>query len=858
MTASEPNPSIPDYLLAGPEGDLPAPPVQPREAELPFGQLSWPNFERLCYRLAQRISTVEHVQIYGTPGQDQDGIDVFARLGDDYHVFQCRRTKTMPPNQIKAAVDDFVKSDWSKSANTFVLCTTDSLRSTQRAAEVERQAARLGANGQAFVLWDLEHLSDELRDKGELVDEFFGPVWRERFCISAPKAFQARLSNIRHPTATFSFREPLLGEISAVLAGEAQSRRRVALHGIGGAGKTQVAAAWAVNHAADFEVAWWIAASEDGNIDEGLRELGEELGVVQAGMEHAAAIRVVTDYLASVGRWLIVLDDLDGPHKGIDTIPTSESGALLVTSRHHGGWRAAGMTPVAVPVWTADEASMFLQERTDSDDAATARAIAEALGGLPLAVAQASSYIDEAAISLHDYLVRLREAAPELLKRGRAAETEETVRTTWLLAVETVEKRPDAMAMLAAAAFMAPVPIPNALLASLPDLAGKSPEELVDARTALFRVSLAEPSEDGLVVHPLVQMVTRERLAESGAAGSWSSAVHAVEAVLEDRADDPETWVMARRVVPHVHAVAEQGDASSSIDDAIYLLVVVARAAAFYTFTGNFREGLRLYERAVSISSVIAHGGKTIDHAHLLNDFGIALYRAYEDDQAALVLEEALEIKRRLLGDDSPELASTWMNLGNIASRRNDLAEARGHYQQALQAATTGGDQRVRAMALMLLGIIELKAGAPSEAVARHKEALRIVEQLTPVPDAEIARIRGNLGNALLDLGEAGAALAEQEAALAIKERIYPAPHWELADTIGNLGNAQRLSGDTASAISSYERQLSMEEALYGAAHPALDTCLTNLSDALNEAGDPKRAAAIRSRRSDSGIGPSA
>jgi tetratricopeptide (TPR) repeat protein len=138
------------------------------------------------------------------------------------------------------------------------------------------------------------------------------------------------------------------------------------------------------------------------------------------------------------------------------------------------------------------------------------------------------------------------------------------------------------------------------------------------------------------------------------------------------------------------------------------------------------------------------------------------------------------------------------------------------YYEQSLRAATTAGDERVRAMALMLLGIIELKAGDPSEAVARHREALGIVEQLTPVPDGEVARIRGNLGNALVDLGEARDALAEQEAALAIKERIYPAPHWELAETIGNLGNAQRLSGDTAGAISSYERELSMERPCMG------------------------------------------
>ena len=154
-------------------------------------------------------------------------------------------------------------------------------------------------------------------------------------------------------------------------------------------------------------------------------------------------------------------------------------------------------------------------------------------------------------------------------------------------------------------------------------------------------------------------------------------------------------------------------------------------------------------------------------------------------------------------------------------------------------------------MALMQIGIIDLKEGNPGDAAARHREALEIIDRQTPLAEAaEIARIRSNLGNALLDLGDAGAALAEQQAALTIKERIYPTPHWELADTIGNMGNAQRLRGDTQSAITSYERQLGMEEALYGSGHPALDACLTNLADTLDEVGDSERAAAVHARMS--------
>ena len=98
---------------------------------------------------------------------------------------------------------------------------------------------------------------------------------------------EAPIPNIPSPTATFSYREALVAELSSLLANEATPRRRIALHGMGGAGKTQLAASWASARVADFDIAWWISASNDGNFDYGVRELGEHLGVGASAMDSA-------------------------------------------------------------------------------------------------------------------------------------------------------------------------------------------------------------------------------------------------------------------------------------------------------------------------------------------------------------------------------------------------------------------------------------------------------------------------------------------------------------------------------------------------------------------------------------------
>src|ERR1041385_1232225 len=96
---------IPTWLET-PANSIPKPPVHTRTQELPFSELRWENFERLCLRLARLESNVEHCQLYGTRGQQQHGIDLFARrrAPDGYSVYQCKREKKFDSGKIKSAV----------------------------------------------------------------------------------------------------------------------------------------------------------------------------------------------------------------------------------------------------------------------------------------------------------------------------------------------------------------------------------------------------------------------------------------------------------------------------------------------------------------------------------------------------------------------------------------------------------------------------------------------------------------------------------------------------------------------------------------------------------------------------------
>jgi hypothetical protein len=72
--------TIPAYLEAPPDR-LPQVPTVTRSQVLPFDELTWENFERLCLRLIRREAEIYQCFLYGERGQKQRGIDIIAYTG---------------------------------------------------------------------------------------------------------------------------------------------------------------------------------------------------------------------------------------------------------------------------------------------------------------------------------------------------------------------------------------------------------------------------------------------------------------------------------------------------------------------------------------------------------------------------------------------------------------------------------------------------------------------------------------------------------------------------------------------------------------------------------------------------------
>lgn len=158
-----------------PSGHAVRPPVQSRGGELPFTEIGWQDFERLCCRLAGSGRHVEATWAYGEAGQKQYGIDILVRLPDgSYEVWQTKRYARANPSDIRTAIKIFLSHPWAEKATRLVLAYACPLRTTAVVEAIERARDQLAGRSISLIAHNSVTLTADLIIHPEIVDDFFG------------------------------------------------------------------------------------------------------------------------------------------------------------------------------------------------------------------------------------------------------------------------------------------------------------------------------------------------------------------------------------------------------------------------------------------------------------------------------------------------------------------------------------------------------------------------------------------------------------------------------------------------------------------------------------------------------------
>ncbi|UQA92341.1 FxSxx-COOH system tetratricopeptide repeat protein [Streptomyces halobius] len=627
-----------------------------------------------------------------------------------------------------------------------------------------------------------------------------------------------------------------------------------AVHGLGGIGKSALAAHWAVTraHAAGCAPIRWITADSAASVQRGLADLASALQPALAEVLRAADLTErALQWLATHGGWLLVLDNVNDPRDIAPLLDRARGGRFLITSRLATVWHDAA-TVVRLDVLD-ENASLALLTRiatagADPRDMDGAAELCAELGHLPLAVEQAAAYLAQAPLlTPRGYLGLLARYPADLYGAGGVpgADSERTVARVWNLTLDRIRRtQPLATDLLRLLAWYAPDRIPVGLLGGVPG----TPEATgaLGLLTA-YSMATADPATGTLAVHRLVQALARtpdprdpHRTPDLVDRARRAAAAH-LQAALPATSLDPATWPAWRALTPHIDALIDHSPPETDTSEDIGR--VLNEAGLFLTHQGDTSRAITYYERALTAA------------ARELGDTGPVtltvrnnLARAYEfkgDAARALsLLEDTLRDRERVLGTDHPHTLSTRNNLAQAHQSAGNLARALPLFEQTLhdRIRTVGRDHPDTLIARNNLAFAYTAAGDPARALPLHREIAEDAVRILGEHHLHTLIMRNNLAGAYAAVGDLGRAVPLYERVLGDRERLLGADHPHTLATRGGLADAYEAAGDLKRAIPLYEQTLADRERVLGAGSPLTVVSGNDLAGALVAAGRPDRA----------------
>lgn len=634
-----------------------------------------------------------------------------------------------------------------------------------------------------------------------------------------------------------------------------------AVHGLGGVGKSALAAHWVATRARShgLKPVRWITADSPAGVQQGLAALAITLQPALAKVLTTAALaEYALQWLAGHTGWLLVLDNVTDPADIAGLLARAPDGRFLITSRLATTWTTA-TTVIRLDVLDPAESTALLTRITtaagprDLDGAAE---LCAELGHLPLGVVQAATYLTQnPLLTPRDYLGLLRADPAGTYQRGGEGRTaaERTVARVWRVTLDRVsELQPFAVEVLRFLAWYGPDRIPADILDRVPATPYQpvpTRREVADAIGLLNAYSMidVDPASRSLGMHRLVQGLARtpdpadphrDPVLVETARLCATVALHKAVSPLSWR--DPASWPRWRSLIPHIDALARNTQASDDPPD----------MAALLDQAGGYLHGQGLADRAVThLERALSYrernqGPEHPDTSHVLNNLAAARHATGDLAGAVALLERAIAVTVRQWGDDHPLSVGARVNLAVVHMEAGDVDGATAVIERALaDSLRLGGEEHP-------LTITTRSNLATAYLAAGHFDrALELQTRNVAVSARALGEDHPDTHAARLILTQASQAAANPTRAVPLYERLRRRQAEALGEdhpltlaTRANLASAHQAAGDPHQAIEEYGQVVEDRARALGHDHPHTLAARGHLADTYTEAGNTKRA----------------
>ncbi|KAM6510855.1 hypothetical protein FSOLCH5_011300 [Fusarium solani] len=665
---------------------------------------------------------------------------------------------------------------------------------------------------------------------------------------------------------------------------------RMALVGMGGFGKSQVAIQFAhhIHNESPQTSVFWVHASSKLRFEEAYRSIAERLELPRRNDPDVDVLGLVRDWLQTeeAGSWMMVLDNADDANlfhpsansrglKAVDEnivaksnqrplaayLPRCRYGKILVTSRSmDAAERLTGGHKAVYRISTMDDAQglqLFRNKLNGDFDADAAGNLVRALDRIPLAIIQAAAYINRRAprVSVITYLDTFRESDEKkgsLLDRDvgdlRRDETvSNSVITTWQVTFEQIRReRPSAANLLSFMSFFNPQGIPEFVLHGYDT--GPTDNVDRDAQTGGFEDDLdvlrgyslvsVETTRDVWAMHSLVQACTRAWLSVVDAARWKRVFLRAMSRHFPGGAF--EAWSTSQMLLPHIESVLEEEPPDEDLQNWACLLT---NCGWYMSAVGNYKAADNLTQKAVEARTKVL--GE--EHPDTLTSMGdlASTYRKQGRWKEAEELEVGVaKTRKRLLGEEHPD---TLVSMGNLAS----TYLSQGRWKEAEEL-----DVRVMKMMKRVLGEEHPHTLTSMSNLAstywkqgRWKEAekldVRVAKTRKRVLGEEHPDTLASMGNLALTYWKHGRWKEAEELDVRVaktRKRVLGEEHPDTLTSMSSLASTHWKQGRWKEAEELDVRVAKTRRRLFGEEHPDTLTSMSSLASTYRMQGRWKEA----------------
>ncbi|KAF5253916.1 hypothetical protein FANTH_1241 [Fusarium anthophilum] len=638
----------------------------------------------------------------------------------------------------------------------------------------------------------------------------------------------------------FTGREGTITELQKLLFTDPNGQR-VALVGLGGVGKTQIALQLA--HAmkkedqedCNYSVIWMPALSM-ASFEQACTKMISKFGIKKTNEENAK--ETFKKFLSSgkAGNWFLIIDNADDIETlygtaeapgGIDEfIPDSEHGCILYTTRSREvAVSVAQNNVVKLSEMDAEDAKALLRgsliEKDQMQDTALIDKLLQKLAYLPLAITQASAYMKVNEISVNKYLYLLQNTPQdmvELLSCGFRDSThydfsQGAVATTWIVSFKQIRAlHKDAATILSIMAHLEPKAIPRALLSPL-----GSEQKMTRAIGTLCGYSFLSKREDGETfdMHSLVHLSIQRWNEEVGLGiGTRQMAfAHIAEVFPYDEWEDRELW---RQYMPHALRLLTNTDGANAEERCL----LGGKVGRCLLVDGQTGQAVHIFESVVEVQrTVLAENDRDLLVAeHCLAS---AYISNMQERQAIQLLEHVIAMGADL-AENNPDRLRSQHNLALVYKSKGQTKQAIELLEQVveIEAKVLPENHPDRLRSQHNLALVYKSKGQTKQATELLEHVVKIRAKVLPENHPDRLRSQHNLALVYKLNGQRKQATELLEHVVKIRAKVLPENHPDRLGAECELGIAYQENGQTKEAVKMLEHVVAVEEGILSEDHP--------------------------------------